>query len=143
MKTYQRKQKAFNIAYSVVCALFITLLASCGGGDDEPDDPNNPAHGKDGKIRYEAVVSDPAEYKLLVTYVDETQEAQQKEVESPFTYSRDAKHGDYLYISALAVAKNGAETPKTVTCKMYVNDKLFKEDKGEINAVVQYVFGVQ
>lgn len=136
-----------------VLAFASLFLASCSKDDNNESKLTN----KTGKVRYEATVSDPQSYKIRVLYTTgldvstnlpsgEIEDlAKEVIVESPFTFSQEAKKGTYLWISAMPVPKSEdiemQDKPKSVEVKMYIDDKLFKANNGENYAVVQYVFG--
>lgn len=128
------------------------MLSGCS--KDDNNDPDTPPTGDTGKVRYEATVSDPENFKLLVLYtvgVDFSSESPEKAakeivVESPFTFEQEAKQGTYLWLSAYPVPRDeenleNLQLPKKVEVKMFIDDKLHKSDSGENYAVVQYIFG--
>ena len=125
------------------------VFSSCGDDSKEPDSPT-----LEGKVRYEASVSDPTNFKIKVSYtvgvsassnIPDASDLTVVIVESPFTIEQDAKFGTYLWLSVSPVAKSdeleNLQKPKSVEAKMYMDDKLFKTHSGENYALVQYVFG--
>lgn len=118
----------------------VSLILTGCNKDNEGD--YNPT--SKGKVKYEASVSDPVNYKIAIGYVDgKTTELKQIVVESPFTYEHDAKYGDYLYCSVRAEPKDPMITPaKSVKVTMYTDGNIRKTDSGEIVALVQALFGV-
>lgn len=104
------------------------MLSGCN--KDDNNDPNTPPTGDTGKVRYEATVSDPENFKLLIHYtvgVDISSEAPEEAakeiiVESPFTFEQEAKQGTYLWLSAYPIPKDeenleNLQLPKTVEVK--------------------------
>lgn len=78
--------------YLSLVMIGLSLMLS-GCNKDDNNDPNTPPTGDTGKVRYEATVSDPENFKLLIHYtvgVDISSEAPEEAakeiiVESPFT----------------------------------------------------------
>ena len=139
--------------YLSLVMIGLSLMLS-GCSKDDNNDPDTPPTGDTGKVRYEATVSDPENFKLLVLYtvgVDFSSESPEKAakeivVESPFTFEQEAKQGTYLWLSAYPVPRDkenleNLQLPKEVEVKMFIDDKLHKSDSGENYAVVQYIFG--
>lgn len=124
------------------------LFTSCETGNT--DDPINQVEAK--TVRYEASVSDPDNYDIRVRYTtaidvstslpDLDNVAKDEIVERAFTFEQKAKHGSYLYISAMPVPKHdGVSKPTNVVVKMYIDGKLFKSDSNEHYAQVMYILG--
>lgn len=94
--------------YLSLAMIGLSLMLS-GCSKDDNNDPDTPPTGDIGKVRYEATVSDPENFKLLIHYtvgVDISSEAPEEAakeiiVESPFTFEQEAKQGTYLWLSAL------------------------------------------
>lgn len=138
--------------FSIVACLSL-FLVSCSKDNNESESPT----GKTGKVRYEATVSDPENYKIRVLYTtgldvstnlpstDIEDLAKEVIVESPFTFEQEAKKGTYLWLSAMPIPRSEdieiQDQPKNVEVKMYIDGKLFKTNSGENYALVQYVFG--
>lgn len=122
--------------YLSLVMIGLSLMLS-GCNKDDNNDPDTPPTGDTGKVRYEATVSDPENFKLLIHYtvgVDISSEAPEEAakeiiVESPFTFEQEAKQGTYLWL------------PKTVEVKIFIDDKLHKSNSGENYAMVQHIFG--
>ena len=113
---------------SLVMIGFSLMLSGCN--KDDNNDPDTPPTGDTGKVRYEATVSDPENFKLLIHYtvgVDISSEAPEEAaketiVESPFTFEQEAKQGTYLWLSAYPIPKDeenleNLQLPKTVEVK--------------------------
>ena len=85
--------------YLSLVMIGLSLMLS-GCNKDDNNDPDTPPTGDTGKVRYEATVSDPENFKLLIHYtvgVDISSEAPEEAaketiVESPFTFEQEAKH---------------------------------------------------
>lgn len=141
--------KKYLFAVVACLSLFLVGCSKDNSGSELP--------GKTGKVRYEATVSDPENYKVRILYTtgldvstnlpSTNVEDLAKEiiVESPFTFEQEAKYGTYLWLSAMPVPKNEdietQDKPKSVEVKMFIDGKLFKTNSGENYALVQYVFG--
>lgn len=139
--------------YLFVTVCLSLLLMSCSKDDNEPESPK----GKTGKVRYEATVSDPENFKIRVLYTtgldvstnlpstDIEDLAKEVVVESPFTFEQEASKGTYLWLSAMPVPKSkdiiSQDKPKSIEVKMFIDGKLFKSNSGENYALVQYIFG--
>ena len=88
--------------YLSLVMIGLSLMLS-GCNKDDNNDPDTPPTGDTGKVRYEATVSDPENFKLLIHYtvgVDISSEAPEEAaketiVESPFTFEQEAKQGSY------------------------------------------------
>lgn len=132
-------------------AMACLSLVFSGCSDDKKESENPTAKGK---VRYEASVSDPENFKIKVSYtvgidassnIPDANDLTVVIVESPFTFEQEAKHGTYLWLSVSPVPKSdeleNLQKPKSVEAKMYVNGKPFKTHSGENYALVQYVFG--
>jgi hypothetical protein len=99
--------------YLSLVVIGLSLMLS-GCSKDDNNNPDTPPTGDTGKVRYEATVSDPENFKLLIHYtvgVDISSEAPEEAakeilVESPFTFEQEAKQGTYLWLSAYPVPKN-------------------------------------
>ena len=130
--------------YLSLVMIGLSLMLS-GCNKDDNNDPNTPPTGDTGKVRYEATVSDPENFKLLIHYtvgVDISSEAPEEAakeiiVESPFTFEQEAKQGTYLWLSAYPIPKDeenleNLQLPKTVEVKIFIDDKLHKSNSGEI-----------
>lgn len=99
--------------YLSLVMIGLSLMLS-GCNKDDNNDPNTPPTGDTGKVRYEATVSDPENFKLLIHYtvgVDISSEAPEEAakeiiVESPFTFEQEAKQGTYLWLSAYPIPKD-------------------------------------
>jgi len=125
---------------------YLSLLLAClslvfiGCSDkDEPDAATTTA-----KIRYEATVADPTNFKIQVGYIEENSTTlKQVVVESPFKYQLSAKTGTLIYLSVSPVARVetyvGSTTVKGI---VYVDDKLFKEDSNALFSAIGFTFGV-
>lgn len=91
--------------YLSLVMIGLSLMLS-GCNKDDNNDPDTPPTGDTGKVRYEATVSDPENFKLLIHYtvgVDISSEAPEEAakeiiVESPFTFEQEAKQGTYLWL---------------------------------------------
>ena len=130
--------------YLSLVMIGLSLMLS-GCNKDDNNDPDTPPTGDTGKVRYEATVSDPENFKLLIHYtvgVDISSEAPEEAakeiiVESPFTFEQEAKQGTYLWLSAYPIPKDeenleNLQLPKTVEVKIFIDDKLHKSNSGEI-----------
>ena len=139
--------------YLSLVMIGLSLMLS-GCNKDDNNDPDTPPTGDTGKVRYEATVSDPENFKLLIHYtvgVDISSEAPEEAaketiVESPFTFEQEAKQGTYLWLSAYPIPKDeenleNLQLPKTVEVKIFIDDKLHKSNSGENYAMVQHIFG--
>ena len=139
--------------YLSLVMIGLSLMLS-GCNKDDNNDPDTPPTGDTGKVRYEATVSDPENFKLLIHYtvgVDISSEAPEEAaketiVESPFTFEQEAKQGTYLWLSAYPIPKDeenleNLQLPKTVEVKIFIDDKLNKSNSGENHAMVQHIFG--
>ena len=117
--------------YLSLVMIGLSLMLS-GCNKDDNNDPNTPPTGDTGKVRYEATVSDPENFKLLIHYtvgVDISSEAPEEAakeiiVESPFTFEQEAKQGTYLWLSAYPIPKDeenleNLQLPKTVEEKTF------------------------
>lgn len=126
-----------------IIIFMMACLSLTFAGCNKENEGENENTNKEGAVRYEASVSDPVNYKIQVGYMDkEGGDLKQEIVESPFKYELQAKHGTYLYISVKPVPRViGVGGEKKVSCKMYIENKLHKEDSGENAALVQYLFG--
>ena len=99
--------------YLSLVMIGLSLMLS-GCNKDDNNDPDTPPTGDTGKVRYEATVSDPENFKLLIHYtvgVDISSEAPEEAakeiiVESPFTFEQEAKQGTYLWLSAYPIPKD-------------------------------------
>lgn len=124
--------------YLSLVMIGLSLMLS-GCNKDDNNDPDTPPTGDTGKVRYEATVSDPENFKLLIHYtvgVDISSEAPEEAaketiVESPFTFEQEAKQGTYLWLSAYPIPKDeenleNLQLPKTVEVKIFIDDKLHK-----------------
>lgn len=126
--------------YLYILPVLISLLfVGCGkeeGFDDKENEQENVAAGT---FKYEASVDNPDMYNIIVTYVDENEDTQQKleAVPSPFVYEGKDKLGNYYYISVAASIKPGmsATVDPKVTCKIYIDGQLVKEST-DTNATV-------
>lgn len=129
--------------YLSLVMIGLSLMLS-GCNKDDNNDPDTPPTGDTGKVRYEATVSDPENFKLLIHYtvgVDISSEAPEEAakeiiVESPFTFEQEAKQGTYLWLSAYPIPKDeenleNLQLPKTVEVKIFIDDKLHKSNSGE------------
>lgn len=138
--------------YLSLVMIGLSLMLS-GCNKDDNNDPDTPPTGDTGKVRYEATVSDPENFKLLIHYtvgVDISSEAPEEAaketiVESPFTFEQEAKQGTYLWLSAYPIPKDeenleNLQLPKTVEVKIFIDDKLHKSNSGENYAMVQHIF---
>ena len=130
-------KKYLLLSMAVISQLFI----GCSEDDFENDLENGDPTGKGYDVRYEASVSDTINYLLRVGYVNQNGSVVQEDVKRPFVYNMTGKkRGDYLYISVASHLKpHGTNTNNKVSCQLYVNDKLTKEDSGEAAAVVNQV----
>lgn len=143
--------------YLSLVVIGLSLMLS-GCSKDDNNNPDTPPTGDTGKVRYEATVSDPENFKLLIHYtvgVDISSEAPEEAakeilveslVESPFTFEQEAKQGTYLWLSAYPVPKNeenleNLQLPKKVEVKIFIDNKLHKSNSGENYAMVQHIFG--
>lgn len=95
--------------YLSLVMIGLSLMLS-GCNKDDNNDPNTPPTGDTGKVRYEATVSDPENFKLLIHYtvgVDISSEAPEEAakeiiVESPFTFEQEPnKEHIYGYLPTL------------------------------------------
>ena len=126
----------------MVLACLSLVFSSCGDDSKEPDSPT-----LEGKVRYEASVSDPANFKIKVSYTVGVNASSNIPDASDLTVviEQDAKFGTYLWLSVSPVPKSdeleNLQKPKSVEAKMYMDGKLFKTHSGENYALVQYVFG--
>lgn len=125
------------------------VFSSCGDDNKESENPT-----AKGKVRYEASVSDPENFKIKVSYtvgvdassnIPDANDLTVVIVESPFTFEQEAKYGTYLWVSVSPVPKSdeldNLQKPKSVEAKMYMDGKLFKTHDGENYALVQHIFG--
>ena len=139
--------------YLSLVMIGLSLMLS-GCNKDDNNDPDTPPTGDTGKVRYEATVSDPENFKLLIHYtvgVDISSEAPEEAakeiiVESPFTFEQEAKQGTYLWLSAYPIPKDeenleNLQLPKKVEVKIFIDDKMHKSNSGENYAMVQHIFG--
>lgn len=139
--------------YLSLIMIGLSLMLS-GCSKDDNNDPDTPSTGDTGKVRYEATVSDPENFKLLIHYtvgVDISSEAPEEAakeiiVESPFTFEQEAKQGAYLWLSAYHIPKDeenleNLQLPKTVEVKIFIDGKLHKSNSSENYAMVQHIFG--
>lgn len=95
--------------YLSLVMIGLSLMLS-GCNKDDNNDPDTPPTGDTGKVRYEATVSDPENFKLLIHYtvgVDISSEAPEEAaketiVESPFTFEQKPnKEHIYGYLPTL------------------------------------------
>lgn len=122
-------------------SVFIIALTQCNNGGDEPE----PKDG--GKVRYEATIDDPSNFKIQVNFMD-NEGAPLKDTivdtleDGPFKLEFDADYGTYLYASVQPVARiEDFDGATTVSCKMYLDNSLLKQDSDDVFAVVEYVLG--
>ena len=106
--------------YLSLVMIGLSLMLS-GCNKDDNNDPDTPPTGDTGKVRYEATVSDPENFKLLIHYtvgVDISSEAPEEAakeiiVESPFTFeqevNRKLKHSALIYNVQEKAIKKAAE----------------------------------
>jgi hypothetical protein len=126
-------------------------------GCNKNDNPDNPDNVINATVRYEASVADNVNYKIRVSYIDkhyvnsavDIEDIQDKlfflDVESPWSYEmKDCKYGAFLWISVDLIPRNVLVVPETtVTSRIYIDEKLHKEDTGGRYALVQHILGWQ
>lgn len=109
---------------------FSLIFASCEKEEKKEDTTSEPTEKKYNNCFYK--VTGTSAQGFDVTYQNKTQGTEQKSnVTSGWTYSLDAKSGDFLYISAQANSQNA-----TVTVQIYHGPTLLKESKSSGNYVI-------
>lgn len=125
---------------------YLSLLLAClslvfiGCSDkDEPDAATTTA-----KIRYEATVADPTNFKIQVGYIEENSTTlKQVVVESPFKYQLSAKTGTLIYLSVTPVSRvSNYVGSTTVKGTIYIDNSLFKTDSDETFSSLGFTYGV-
>jgi hypothetical protein len=130
-------------------SLLLTASLALVSSSCKHEDPITTMEIKEYNVRYEATCSNPALYKIRVTYAIVSSlavhEIKGETVESPFTFEAKMKSPMPASISASLVYKGEGIDPKddnTVKVAIYVDETLKKEAQSNDNVLVSVILGV-